>query len=88
VYSKNHMDQINRMCGQHAEFLVLSLAVGIPTTSLQKKLFICCCSKAETNHRLVAIAKMLLYGLHSEKHHHKTYVFIEDLSLHYFGTIN
>jgi len=36
VYPKNHTDQINTMCGQHAEFLVLSLAVGVPTTSLQK----------------------------------------------------
>jgi hypothetical protein len=36
VYSNNHTDQINTMCGQHAEFLVLSLAVGIPTASLQK----------------------------------------------------
>jgi len=75
------------MCWQHAEFLVLSLTVGIPTTSLQK-LFICCCSKAETKHRFVAIAMMLLYGPQSEKHHHKRYVFIEDLSLQYFRTIN
>lgn len=36
VYSKNHTDQINTMCWQHEKFLVLSLAVGIPTTSLQK----------------------------------------------------
>jgi hypothetical protein len=69
------------------QFLVFSLVVGIRTTSLQK-LFICCCSKAETKHQFVAIAKILLYGLQSGKHHHTRYMFIEDLALQYFKTIN
>jgi hypothetical protein len=37
------------MCGQHAEFLVLSLAEGIPTTSLEKTIHFVVALKLKQN---------------------------------------